>query len=767
LQKDSTTLKGAMTDEDGNYSIEAVPVGRYALTFSYPSYRANSVSDVNIFSAKTLVVDVALEEMIININEVKIVGTINGEVVNEMVSVSGRAFSVAEAERYAGSRGDPARMASNFAGVSGTDDTRNDLVIRGNSPLGVAYRLDGVNIPNPNHFAVTGSAGGPVGMLNNKVLASSDFLTGAFPAEFGNSLAGSFDLKFRKGITNRHEFTLQAGIFGAEATGEGPLGKANAGGQRASYLFNFRYATLSLFSAMGIDIGTTAIPKYGDMAFKLNFPLKKGSELSVFALGGKSKIDFIVSDDERNDAREIFASGTLDEYFRSGMGVGGLRYTKLNGTKGIFRAAMAYSLEGTNVNHFNVFRHIDSIDSTFVLDSITRNMGYRNNLHKILTHFSYRHKLSARQNIQLGILADGYYQDLHDSIVVVAGQPTFNYRMDYDGMQMLLQPYAQWRYSASEKLTFNVGLHGQVFTLNSNSLSLEPRAGLRWAMTSKQTLSLGTGLHSQMQPYYVYFQQQPDGLGGYRRHNTDLGVSRSVHFVAGHDWYIGSSLRARIEGYYQYLFNVPIDTFASSFSMLNQGSGFDRYFPGKLVNEGTGRNLGLELTIEKFFSHNWFLLATGSFFDSKYQGSDGRTYDTDFNSKFVANLLGTKEFNWGKKRKVTFGLGGKVTYAGGKRYSPLDTLASVAIGEAVIVNSERNTLQFPNYFRLDLKLYYRINAAKLTHEIGIDLVNLTGQENLLRLQFVGGTQVFAPVSQLGFLPIFYYRANFAVGGAKG
>jgi hypothetical protein len=221
--------------------------------------------------------------------------------------------------------------------------------------------------------------------------------------------------------------------------------------------------------------------------------------------------------------------------------------------------------------------------------------------------------------------------------------------------------------------------------------------------------------------------------------------------------------RTRVETYYQYLYQVPVDTFPTSYSMLNQGSGFDRYFPAKMENSGTGRNVGVELTVEKFFSHNWFLLATGSYFDSKYQGSDGRTYNTDFNSNFVANVLGTKEFSWGKKRKVTLGLGGKVTYAGGKRYSPLDTLASIAIAEEVIIDNQRNTLQFPNYFRLDLKLYYRINAAKLTHEIGFDLVNLTGQENLLRLQYVGGTQVFAPVNQLGFLPIFYYRVNFAVG----
>lgn len=767
LLRDSVVVGGAVTGEQGDYVIAVVPVGRYALQVEFEGYRSRVVPDVVVLSSKTTVVDAQMEEMVVEVNAVTIEASKAGEAQNEMSTVSARSFSVAEAERYAGSRGDPARMASNFAGVQGTDDTRNDLVIRGNSPLGVNYRLDGVNIPNPNHFAITGSAGGPVGMLNNKVLASSDFFTGAFPAEYGNSLAGTFDLKFRKGITDRHEFTLQAGIFGAEATGEGPLGKANKSGLRPSYLFNLRYATLSFFAAAGIDIGTTAIPKYSDMAFKLNFPLKNGAELSWFGLGGKSKIDFVVSDDERQDAREIFASGTRDEYFRAGMGVTGLRFTKLNGSKGLFRVAVAYALEHTNMNQFDVWRHTSGPDSTFVLDSITRNMGFRNNLHRVLSHVSYRHKFNARHSMQFGLVADAYYQTLHDSIVNVPGIEVFHSRMNYDGLEFLLQPYAQWKYNVSERLSLSAGVHGQVFTLNSGSMAIEPRAGLKWAISNRQSINIGTGLHSQLQPYYIYFQQQADSNGIFSQHNTDLGFSRSLHLVLGHDWFIGKFLRTRVEVYYQYLFKAPVDTFNSSFSMLNQGSGFDRYFPGKLVNDGTGRNYGMELTVEKFFSHNWFVLATASLFDSKYVGSDGRTYNTDFNSNFVANLLGTKEFNWGKKRKVTLGIGGKITYAGGKRYSPLDTLASITIADEVVLDSARNTLQFPNYFRADVKLYYRINAAKLTHEIGIDLVNVTGQQNLLRLQYVGGTKVFAPVNQIGFLPIFYYRVNFAVGRKGG
>lgn len=763
--RDSSTLKGGITDANGAYQLSGIPVGRYTVQFTLADYQMRRVPEVTFTSGRTTLLDCPMEELLVKIDEVTIEGDKKGEASNDMVTVSARTFSPDESERYAGSRGDPARMASNFAGVQGTDDTRNDLVIRGNSPLGVNYRLDGVNIPNPNHFAVTGSAGGPIGMLNNKVLAGSDFLTGAFPAEFGNSLSGTFDLRFRRGNTQRHEFIAQVGNFGAELTAEGPLAgnKKNADKPLPSYLVNARYSTLAFFQAAGIDIGTTAVPQYQDMSFRLNFPGKNGTEFSLFGMGGYSKIDFVVSDDEKKDEREIFATGYRDEYFRSGMGVAGMRFTKLNGSKGIFRASAAWTLEHTDMDHWDVWRHTSGPDSLFVLDSITRNMGYMQNTHKAVSHFYYRHKFNARHSLQAGITADAYFVFLHDSIVTAPAADTYNYRMYYEGTHFLIQPYVQYRANLSEKLVFNAGLHGQLFTANANSKSLEPRLGLRWTASPRHAFGIGTGLHSQLQPLYIYFQQQRDSSGNYTNHNRDMGFSRSLHFIASHDWTLAADFRIRTEVYYQALSHIPVDTFSSSFSMLNQGSGFDRFFPGKLVNEGTGRNIGAELTIEKFFTHNWFVLATASLFDSKYTASDGKQYSTDFNTNYVANVLGTKEFNWGKKRRVTFGAGGKFTLAGGKRYSPLDTLASIAADDEVPVDSLRNSLQFPTYFRFDIKLYYRINAKHVTHEIGFDFVNVTNQRNLLRLQYVGGTQLFTEATQIGFLPIFYYRVDFGLG----
>ncbi|MBW3546457.1 MAG: carboxypeptidase-like regulatory domain-containing protein, partial [Bacteroidetes bacterium] len=292
LTSDTTGTLGTIAGIEGDFRLEKVPVGRQSFKVSFIGYEEVILNNIVVSSAKEVVMEISMEESQVQLAEVVVKATRDGDASNEMALVSARSFTIEETERYAGSRGDPARMASNFAGVQGADDSRNDIVIRGNSPQAVLWRLEGVNVPNPNHFNIPGTAGGPVSMINNKTLANSDFYTGAFPAEFGNSIAGVFDLNMRNGNNSRHEFSGQFGFLGTEIFAEGPLSRK----RKSSYLVSYRYSTLALFSGLGIDIGTTAVPRYQDAAFKLNFPLQKNASLAVFGMGGNSHIDIMISD---------------------------------------------------------------------------------------------------------------------------------------------------------------------------------------------------------------------------------------------------------------------------------------------------------------------------------------------------------------------------------------------------------------------------------------------------------------------------------------
>lgn len=751
-------ISGAATDENGLYRIPNIAVGRIQLVCSYLGYQTSALNNVVVGSAKEVVIDFELELSAAKLNEIEVKAHKEGEIINEMAVNSATTFTVENTERFAGSRGDPARMATNFAGVAGTDDSRNDIVVRGNSPFGIMYRLEDVSIPNPSHFAVAGSTGGPVGMLNNKTLSNSLFLTGAFPAEYGNAMSGVFDINMKKGNDEQHELTGQFGLLGLEAFAEGPISRKN----HSSYMFNYRYAVLDILIALGVDVGTEAIPKYQDLQFKLNFPLKNDDNISVFGLGGYSNIKLTTSDDKEPAEREIYSTKNTDEWFRSGLGVIGATYSKRLNNNSFMKSSFALSTSWTK-NHFDrILRHVDSVENIYVVDSIFPKLDYEFIETKISNNTTFNTRINSRNAIRAGLVSDFYNFNFVDSTYNEYSS-TWLSRLDYKGYHLLLQPFAQWKFTYSDKLNFVLGAHLQWFSLN-NSWAIEPRAGVSWKFKPNQSLSFSTGLHSQMQPSYIYFTKKYLSDGSFVLNNADLGFTRAYHAVLGYDLFLKHDMRIKAEAYVQYLFDIPIEAKSSSYSILNEGAGFDRFFPSDLVNKGIGRNYGLELTYEKFFTHNWFLMFSGSVFDAKYRASDGVWYNSDFNSRFILNLLGTKEFVWGKKRKNIIGVGGKLTYGGGRRYSPYDLEASKYSEDPIIIDNQRNSLQFKNYFRLDIKLNYKVNSGKnITHEVGVDLVNVTFQKNLLRLQYTGDeNQPTAEVYQLGFMPLFYYRIDFSI-----
>ncbi|NBX78879.1 MAG: carboxypeptidase-like regulatory domain-containing protein, partial [Flavobacteriales bacterium] len=245
---ESNPAKMSKTDVDGKFKLLDIVPGRYTIKVNYAGYKEVVISNVVVSSGKETVLDISIEESVSALGSVTISAkkkTMN----NELTSVSGRSFSMEEVNRYAGGRSDPARLASNFAGVSSPDDSRNDLVIRGNSPIGVLWRIEGLNISNPNHFATIGTTGGPVSAINTNLLRNSDFMTSAFPAEYGNANAGVFDLGLRNGNSDKREHTFQFGaLTGLEFVTEGPIKKDNG----SSYVVAYRYGFTGVAQAIGI-----------------------------------------------------------------------------------------------------------------------------------------------------------------------------------------------------------------------------------------------------------------------------------------------------------------------------------------------------------------------------------------------------------------------------------------------------------------------------------------------------------------------------------
>ena len=741
-------LLGTTTDLDGYFKIEKVPVGRQDIEVSYLGYEPIFLRSIMVSSGKELVLDLELTESTIQIETVVVKAKQNkSETLNEMATVSARSFTVEETSRYAASFYDPARMAQNYAGVSlgGGDDLSNEIIVRGNSPKGVMWRLEGIEIPNPNHFGALGSSGGAISMLSSSTLANSDFYTGAFPSEFGNATSGVFDLNMRNGNNEQREYAFMIGALGIEAAAEGPF----ASGKRGSYLVNYRYSTLSVLKAIGVNPVGDVLPDYQDLSFKVNLPTQKAGNFALFGLGGKNNAYFTPEKDSSLWGGTEFSEWGFSE--KQLVGTVGLSHRILLSDKSYLRTVVAassdqyeeevYFLEPEN----NYDKKIDEIGNfntqTYRLSS------------------TYNHKFNARHTLRAGAILSLYdFNYLLESWDYELDD--FETLFDNEGNTELYQAFAQWKYRLNEDWTLNTGVHYTLFGLNNN-YSIEPRAALKWQFNTKQSVSASVGLHSKPETIAFYFSEVT--LPGQERMapNRDLEMMKSMHAVLGYDLQLSENMRLKLEGYYQYLYDVPVeDNPDSPYSIINANDIWDILRADEASNEGTGRNYGLDLTLERFLSNQYYFLVTGSLFDSKYTAANGREYNTRFNSNYQLNVLGGKEFNIGKKGNKILGVNLKALFVGGNRYTPIDVEASKVMGYTVRIEDQLLEAQGPDYFRLDLGLNYKINTKRMTHTILVDIQNLTNRENVFTLFYNADTEEIDAYTQTGFFPNFNYRIEF-------
>ncbi len=735
---DTNPLLGGVTDINGLYEIKNAPVGRVNLKISFIGYKDSYLNQQLLEIGKELVINASLEEDVQAMDEIIITAQSERIINNEAAVSSVRTFDVAETRRYAGSRNDVARMASNYAGVSNADDSRNDIVVRGNSPVSLLWRLDGIDIPSPNHYNSFGSTGGPVSILNNNNLSNSDFITSAYPAAYGNTVSGVFDLQMKKGNGFTREYTGQLGFNGFELGAEGPISKSS----RSSYMVNYRYSTLGVFQALGVDFGTgAAIPQYQDVTFALDFPTQKAGTFKLFGIGGLSNIHFEPVEEEDSEGNLYTTTDLKNE---AKIGVVGLKHTYYFNKNTYLNTSIATSYRSSSVI-------IDSLENNPVNQAIE---DIRNN--QTQTNYSINtkwvSKINAKNKVELGLNLNYYDVSFQDSIRDATGD--WFKDTDADGGTLLSQFYGQYQLKFNDRFRAVAGLHLQYLEL-TKQLSVEPRLGLQYTAGANTSLTFGYGLHSQMQPLIVNYSQ----FRGYPKNTNEfIGFTRSHHFSAGINQMIGKSLYLKLEGYFQSLFEVPIESVSSSYSILNSGTSFAFEMEPNLVNNGIGRNYGLELTLEKNFSNSYYFLITGSLFESNYQGSDEVWRNTAFNNRYILNTLGGKEFKIGKSGVLTTDL--KLTFSGGRFYTPIDLNQSIIEGETVFVNSEAFSQQYDPYFRTDFKIGFRLDMKRISQEWLIDFQNITNRVNIFEQFFNPATGTIDQRNQLGLFIIPQYRILF-------
>jgi hypothetical protein len=728
-------LLGASTDLTGKYKIPNVPLGRYNIQISYIGYDQAIVSGILVTSGKEVIINTGLKQSVNQVNEVTVKAYSRKDIpLNAMASISARSFSVEETRRYAGGVDDPARMASAFAGITSGNLQDNAIVIRGNSPKGVSWRLEGVDIPNPNHFPGANMAGGGiVTVFSSQMLTNSDFYTGAFPAEYGNALAGVFDMKFRTGNSEKKEHTFQLGVLGIDISSEGPFRK----GGKATYLFNCRYSTFGLIQPL-LPV-YAGLPIYQDLSFKLNFPYKNGS-LSVWGIGALDNMKKLQISDSSKWENE---SSRNDMDWKLCMGAVGITNKLFLGTQTYINTTVAAS--GT-LNHLEMNRFDNNL--------ITRpNWFLINNSGKIVLSTYLNHKFSKRNTLKTGLNIHTLFYNLDLNSTVNNVPETYQNFVNENGFSSFSEFYVQSKYDISENISINSGINTNYFALN-NDFSVDPRLSIKWQMVSKHSLSFGFGKHSQLEDLKIYLvNKNINGKPEYP--NKQLSLSQALHFVAGYDWQISNSLRLKIEPYYQYLYNIPGKP-GSSYSLINFTQ--DWTFRDSLANNSKGRNYGIDFTLERFLNEGYYYLITASVFKSSYRGDDGMWRNTKFDRGYVANILFGKELNL--RNNKLLGINGRFSYIGGDRISPV--LMEESIKDKTVYYDETKAFeaQIPASRYLDLTLTYRINKPKHSTVWALQVKNVLGSRNYDGYSYFYKTGRIENKGYVVILPVLSYKIEF-------
>lgn len=730
---------GSNTEEDGTFRIENVPVGRHSLTCSYLGYSDYNSENIIVSSGKELFLSIELTEEAFKGVEIVVVDSTAKQhrTLNDMTLVSGRSFSVEETQRYAGSINDPSRMAMGFAGVQANRDNNSDIVVRGNSPIGVLWRLEGVDIPNPNHFARRGSTGGGITVFSASLLANSDFSTGAFAPEYGNAFASVFDLRFRKGNNEKREYTFRAGLIGLDFATEGYFKKGSS-----SYLVNYRYSTLGILNQLGFRlVGPRVDNTFQDLSFNLNFPSKdKKQTISLFGIGGVSK-EF--TEVEKDTAKWIQYTDYLRTDFSSAMFATGVSHTITLDNKSYLKTTLAL-----------MANQVDFNDDTLTLQMAATRVSTEKYIDGRATLASfYNRKINAQYTLKAGVFINHIFFNYKNYRL---NRNTFatDTLTDGNGSTQLLQAYVQNKYKISPRLTTVFGLHAMLLTLNGSN-AIDPRVSFQYNLGKGQTLSLGYGLHSRTLGIGSYFTSIPQVMTR-ELVNRNLGMIKAHHLVLGYDWYGKKGWHVRAEAYYQSLFNVPVGvSMDSSYWILNDRDGFAKE---KMSNDGTGLNYGLDLTVEKFFGNNFFVLVSGAYYRSFYKGLDGVQRSTRYDGIYNSSYMGGKEFAF--KNGGVLQLGVRGVLSGGLRYTPADSIASAAARAYVPDLNKIYAVQTPFYARLDLRIAYRKNMRRSNYTLALDVQNATARKNVREETFDYVTQKIAFTYQSGLVPVLSFQIDF-------
>lgn len=693
------TTIGAVTDMDGYYKIEKIPVGIYIIKISYIGFETRIIPNVMIKTNKPAYVNAEMTEQVIESETITVTTGYFEQPEDAPVSV--QSLSYEEIRRAAGSYEDVSRMLQNFPGVNLTSDDRNDLVIRGGSPSEVLFTLDEIEIPNPNHFGTQGATGGPVTMLSNEFVEKIQFMSGAFNATYGHKLSGSMDIQMREG--NREGFSgkIDLGVSGAGGFIEGPLNN-----KKGSYLFGIHRSYLDLFEGV-LDYG--GLPVYTNAQGKLVYDFNNNQQFNFLFIGGD---DYIEMDHEVDvDDYTLAQTDTVtysDVDFRSRQYTVGATLRSILGENfyTYLIASHSYNHFYTDINEVDIAGfHIDGDDKLTDKSEILKNNSYDNTSTEQVSTIKLKTNWNAHKN---SLLTTGIYSNFNQYKHEIIYNPTHPDEVNYYGqlpnpfvVTIKEDPVAKYgsflnlRQRLMDRLVVNLGIRYDYYDLLKEG-NFSPRLNFKYTISERLDVHAGTGRYFQ-NPEFVWITSDLA--------NKDILTDfRCDHYVVGFNYLLSPSTKFSVEVYHKEYFDYPVvaDSGYSMVSMANSGAVYGSSNDyNKLISKGKGKATGIDLMVHKKLTDKLYGLVSFSYSEIKHKALDGIFRPGDFDNKYVFNILG------GYRLSKAWEFSARWRYAGGRPYTPYDQDISTASGIGQLDLNRINEKRYKPYHRLDIRMDHR------------------------------------------------------------
>lgn len=715
------TDHGSVTDSAGSFRMSRIPVGTYTLEASGFGYRGRAVTDVIVRSERITTVQVELSEAPL---------LLEGLIVRPSYfptpaerPVGGLVLGAEEIRRAPGAGGDVSRILLAHPGLAKVNDQTNSLVVRGGSPFENGFLVDGVLVPNINHFPTQGASGGPIGILNVDLLRRVDFAAGGFPVVHGDRLSSMVEIDLREGNRTERDAQVDLNFAGFGGVAEGPL---RGGG--GSWLVSARRSYLDLL-VNAVDVGTSVAPRYGDVQGKVQ--VDAGRDHVVYGLA-------VVADSHSESDREDGLEHAMLYYGRQD----GRQRTLGAGWNALWsEGARSSTTLGFSSTRFNEENH-ETVSGAFLL---------RNRSTESLLQLRHRTdlRLSVGNTVRLGadiarISAD--YDSRYGRHVGPLGDTVPELLMVERLTGARAGAFLEYTAAWTPRLSTVAGLRADWFSVTDRA-ALSPRLAATWEVSTRTSVSGSVGLYRQTLPL-VLVAQSPQ--------NRELDDPRAMHYILGLHHLLADDTRLTLELYRKDYERMPLDPDEPALFPIDElfyGYGFFTARP-ELRADGRARSEGGEALLQKKLSGSFHGVLSAAYFRTRYRDADGVWRNRVFDNR----LLLSAEGGW--KVNNSWAVSARWTFAGGPPYTPMDSAASLVQNRAVLDANRINGARYPAYHTLNVRADRRFHFTGSTLAVYVDVWNAYNRKNLAAWYWDYEARRPAPLHQWGMLPIFGLEYEF-------